>query len=60
MPDITMCVNNKCALRKICYRHKDSGTKPSSFQSQALFKNNTPQEGRPICDNFISTDGRGG
>lgn len=31
MPDITMCMQDDCTRSKTCYRHKDSGTKPSEF-----------------------------
>lgn len=33
MPDITMCNNDGCPLRKSCYRHSDSGTQPDYRQS---------------------------
>lgn len=37
MPDIAMCTSN-CPLSKTCYRHPDSGTKPSEFwQSWSSF-----------------------
>jgi hypothetical protein len=31
MPDISMCADDECPSRAKCYRHKASGTKPSSF-----------------------------
>ena len=31
MPDITMCAATDCAMSKVCYRHRDSGTEPSEF-----------------------------
>ena len=48
MPDITMCINEKCVKRFICKRHEDSGTKPSEWQSYAEFDNNNGE-----CVNFI-------
>lgn len=37
MPDITMCENFECPLRKICYRYR---AVPSDYQSFSFF---TPQ-----------------
>ena len=44
MPDITMCVNDKCPMRKICLRHRDSGVNPSDHQSWSRFKYNKDKE----------------
>lgn len=39
MPDISMCGNRECPLREKCYRHPDSGTKPSPhWQAWTPFK----------------------
>ena len=41
MPDITLCVNNKCPLRNKCYRYR---AYPDEWQSFCRFepeKNNT-------------------
>jgi len=39
MPDISMCKNKQCPLSQKCYRHEDSGTKPSEYwQSYADFE----------------------
>ena len=46
MPDITMCSNTKCQLRKDCYRYK---AKPSTRQSYAIFKPITDG----VCDYYI-------
>lgn len=35
MPDITMCVNTKCPVKKICYRYRAI---PDEYQSYANFK----------------------
>lgn len=32
MPDISMCLSPTCPLRGNCYRHEESGTKPSEFR----------------------------
>lgn len=34
MPDITMCVNNECPLRKYCYRYL---AVPDQWQSYSFF-----------------------
>lgn len=36
IPDITMCVNEKCSMRKECYRSQE---KPSEYQSWSNFEN---------------------
>ena len=39
MPDITMCANDKCPIRKKCKRSPDSGTVPSDmWQSWTKFE----------------------
>ena len=42
MPDITMCMQDDCTRSKTCYRHKDSGTKPSEFM-QSYFLGGDPE-----------------
>jgi len=38
MPDISMCAATKCPRSKECYRHADSGTKPSEpWQTYSYF-----------------------
>ena len=37
MPGLTMCASQECPTAKDCYRHPDSGTKPSDRQSWAYF-----------------------
>jgi hypothetical protein len=41
MPDISMCESDTCPKSKTCYRHEDSGTKPSEFR-QSYFIGNDP------------------
>lgn len=45
MPDISMCQSRICSKRKICNRNKESGTKPSTMQSYAHFKETIEGEG---------------
>lgn len=33
MPDIAMCAVGTCPKSAMCYRHEDSGTKPSERQA---------------------------
>jgi hypothetical protein len=44
MPDISMCSSEICPLTKKCYRHEDSGTKPTPmYQSYMLFDRENPR-----------------
>ncbi len=43
MPDISMCLNATCPLRVRCYRHQDSGTRPSEHR-QAYSPDFKPDE----------------
>jgi len=36
MPDISMCANETCPRRQGCYRHEDSGTKPSEHRQSYM------------------------
>jgi len=54
MPDITMCNNDKCPMKKKCKRHMDSGTIPSSFQSWSRFE----YREQFTCGNFMSNERR--
>ncbi len=36
MPDISMCSDDRCPSRSQCYRHKDSGTKPSEWRQSYM------------------------
>ena len=48
MPDITMCINDKCPSAKLCYRHE---AKPNSgLQEYADF---APVKGEVACGEFI-------
>lgn len=46
MPDISMCKNNKCILRKKCYRYIAI---PNIIQTYSSFSPNDKGE----CDGFI-------
>lgn len=51
MPDITMCMNTSCELRKSCYRYRAN---PSKYrQSYSLL---VPEDG--ICEHFWNTSHR--
>ena len=49
MVDITMCVNQECAINKYCYRYM---AKPSSYQSYAKFKPYKEKDGWH-CEHFM-------
>lgn len=46
MPDITMCINESCKKRFVCYRYM---AEPDRFQSYATFQ--PYKDG--VCENFI-------
>ena len=48
MADITMCASVECKDSRECYRHPDSGTKPSGHQSWAKFDEGGCEEYIPI------------
>jgi len=51
MPDISMCANTTCQSRRYCYRHHESGTKPSGRgQSYIAFE---PMSGEEMCVAFV-------
>ncbi len=51
MPDISMCMSKDCPSRKDCYRHHESGTKPSERrQSYMSFE---PKREWGMCDWFL-------
>ena len=51
--DIAMCPNAICPLRKECFRHPDSGTKPSKYhQSWTTFKGKNKE-----CDGWMPIKG---
>jgi hypothetical protein len=53
MPDITMCVNDVCKLKEKCFRHSDSGTKPTPYrQSYSHFN----EKGDKDCDYYWRVD----
>jgi hypothetical protein len=44
MPDITMCAVSDCPLSPRCYRHADSGTKPSDpWQAYWVIEDSAPR-----------------
>jgi len=54
MPDVTMCQNKDCPLSQKCYRHEDSGTKPSEYwQSYSVFKYVNGK-----CEHFVPVEKR--
>jgi hypothetical protein len=54
MPDISMCESDTCPKSKTCYRHEDSGTKPSEFR-QSYFIGNDPDN----CKYYWPVKGNG-
>lgn len=52
MPDITMCNVATCHLAMRCYRHANSGTKPSWRQSWATFESGPGDD----CDHFVERE----
>ena len=48
MPDISMCAHSSCPSRKICFRHKASGTIPNFIQTYMDFAPNDSGK----CDSF--------
>ena len=53
MPDMTMCANEDCPLRKKCYRHADSGTKPTEhWQFYSAFQFVLREDGEARCPDF--------
>jgi hypothetical protein len=47
MPDISMCLNEHCPLRKTCYRFT---AKPSYYQSYSMFHFNINDKNKPTCE----------
>jgi len=53
MPDISMCACVLCPSSPTCYRHKDSGTRPSEYrQAWADF---APEFGADKCEVYRET-----
>ena len=53
MPDISMCIEDKCPLAHKCYRHKKSGTRPSDpHQWYQEYKFHTDDKGVTTCDDY--------
>lgn len=54
MPDVAMCSHKACPSRSNCYRHADSGTRPTERrQSYMQFH---PLPGQPCCGDYIPND----
>ena len=51
MPDITICTNNKCPLRRLCYRFTAKPNK--EWQSYGLFEPVKMEDGNYCCEMFI-------
>lgn len=51
MPDISMCVDDKCPTRRQCYRHQASGTIPDRYQS---FYHPERKESDEKCEDYIA------
>ena len=50
MPDISMCANGSCPLRKTCYRFNST---PNPYrQTYSQFDWKTNESGEPICNYF--------
>lgn len=50
MPDISMCINEECPLKQLCYRY----TAPADeiYQAYGDFKYGINKNGIPECDHF--------
>ena len=51
MPDITMCINEHCGIREMCYRHT---AKPSARQSVARFEPYITADTKIRCEHFYN------
>ncbi len=49
MPDISMCQDNQCPVRKNCRRHQALGTQPSEMQWYSDFHHESSDDG---CEDF--------
>lgn len=57
MPDISMCAHAECPSRKSCYRHAESGTKPTERrQSYMAFE---PRKDDGKCLAYVPVYGDG-
>jgi hypothetical protein len=55
MPDIAMCINDKCSMSVNCYRHKDSGTEPSkNNQAYMFYEPKVLTNNIFVCNGFLS------
>ncbi len=52
MPDISMCANDVCPMRKSCRRNPDSGTEPHARQSWMMFRFVMDLDGELICGDY--------
>jgi hypothetical protein len=46
MPDISMCMNEECLSRNVCYRYK---AEPSDYQAYMDYQ---PKDGEEKCEKF--------
>lgn len=51
MPDISMCMNDECPLKKICYRW--AAYPDDCVQSYADFKFETNEKGETECEHYL-------
>lgn len=51
MPDIMMCEAPLCPLSRTCYRHADSGTRPSQHQQSYWMRDDSSPVGKD-CHNY--------
>ena len=57
MPDIQMCSDEDCPFRTRCYRHPDSGTKPSEYwQAWGYFEKVGPPTKPENCKGWWDKD----
>jgi len=56
MPDISMCKSERCPDRAECYRHSESGTKPSEFRQSYMAFDVCLQPGATRCGDFLQRD----
>ena len=55
MPDISMCANGTCPIRRDCYRSPDSGTKPNERRQSWMTwePSNATSSQNVMCHGFM-------
>lgn len=53
MPDISMCGDEECPSRTLCYRNEASGTVPSPLRQS--YMNFRREPGEDDCDSFMQS-----